>query len=400
MERRKFLRYVGAALAAGLTRAGAGSKGKKSYITIRSGLPNARIRFTRDKAGRVAFLGGSITQMKGWREMVGESLQKRFRDTKFDFINAGIGSTDTAMGPFRLGRDVFTRGRVDLLFVEFAVNDHTNGRSETESIRGMEGIVRQARRRNPEIDIVMLHLFDADKDKLCRAGKTVPTIVSHEKVAAHYCIPSINLARQVSERLAAGEFDMRAFGGTHPRPFGHRLYTRAVEHLLDAAWGAPVPDGAGTRPHPTPRPLDPLNYERGRLVDIRKAVLESGWRLEKAWKPRTGRTRPGFVNVPMLVANKPAAQLKLKFTGTAVGIIVPAGPDVGVLEFRIDGGPAQTVDQFTRWSSRLHIPWVYMLRADLTDSPHELTLRTSDRKNKQSTGHAARIVHFVVNGPG
>ena len=60
------------------------------YFKLNGGLQNSRIRFERKKTGRVAFLGGSITNMKGWREMTYESLKQRFPGTKFDFVHAGI----------------------------------------------------------------------------------------------------------------------------------------------------------------------------------------------------------------------------------------------------------------------------------------------------------------------
>lgn len=124
-------------------------------VASRRGLPNALIRFERDHQGRVAFLGGSITENPGWRTLVCENLQQRFPQTQFDFMNAGIASTDTTLAPFRLQHDVFTHGPVDLLFVEFAVNDRANGREESEMIRGMEGVIREARLTHPSIDIVM-----------------------------------------------------------------------------------------------------------------------------------------------------------------------------------------------------------------------------------------------------
>ena len=39
------------------------------------------------KSGRVAFMGGSITQMNGYRPMVSNWLKARFPQTKFEFIN-------------------------------------------------------------------------------------------------------------------------------------------------------------------------------------------------------------------------------------------------------------------------------------------------------------------------
>lgn len=369
------------------------------YVALGDGLENCRIRFARDREGRVAFLGGSITQAEnGWRAMTSKILEERFPDVRFDFVNAGISSTDSTLGPFRLGRDVFGRGPVDLLFVEFAVNDHHNSRNHEERIRGMEGIVRQARERNPAIDIVMLYFVEPDKMADINAGVTPPEIASHRLVADHYGVASIDLAREVTERIGAGEFTWNDFGGLHPAAFGHRIYAQSIARLFDAAWMKPVARNDAARLNRTsPEPLDPLNYGRGRFVELDQAVVVNGWRHVPSWTATDAGTRPGFRDVPMLVATEPGAIVKLYFKGTAVGILVVAGPDVGVLEFSINGRPYESLDQFTRWSNRLHIPWAYILDADLPHGDHELVLRTTSKKNAESGGHAARIVKFLVN---
>ena len=102
----------------------------------------------------------------------------------------------------------------------------------------------------------------------------------------------------------------------------------------------------------------------------------------------------------MLEATAPGDTLKYTFTGTAVGIVVPAGPDVGMLDYAIDGKALGTKDQFTAWSSGLNIPWTYIFSTDLPMKQHELRLVTAAGKNAGSTGHACRIIRFVVNGPG
>ncbi|MBI5686743.1 MAG: prolyl oligopeptidase family serine peptidase [Verrucomicrobia bacterium] len=370
------------------------------YFALRGGLANCRVKFERQKTGRVAFMGGSITEGRGWRELVGEELQRRFPGTKFDFINAGISSTGSTPGAFRLLRDVFSHGPVDLLFEEAAVNDETNGFGDREQVRGMEGIIRHARLINPALDIIQLHFVDPDKMKVINAGKTPAVIANHEKVAKHYNVPSIDLAREVTERIHAREFTWeKDFKGLHPSPFGHTLYAKSIARLFDAAWQQPLAADAKIQPYPLPaKPLDEKSYFRGRLADIKEAHVASGWKLDPSWKP-AGKigTRKGFVNVPMLVAEEPGAALTLKFTGTAVGIFVAAGPDAGVVEFKVDGGAWKTTDLFTHWSGSLHIPWAYVLDADLTDGAHELTLRISDKKNAESKGHAARIVNFLAN---
>ena len=58
-------------------------------VLIRSGLVSSGAKFRAAKQGHVAFLGGSITEMNGYRPMVCDLLRKQFPDTKFTFTNAG-----------------------------------------------------------------------------------------------------------------------------------------------------------------------------------------------------------------------------------------------------------------------------------------------------------------------
>lgn len=367
------------------------------YFNLRGGLPNCAAKFDRERTGRVVFLGGSITAGGSWRTQVCDELRQRFPMTSFDFINAGIPSFDSTGGAFRFARDALHRGTVDLLFEEAAVNDSFNGRTATEALRGMEGIVRQARLANPAMDIVLLHFADPDKIAQIGRGETPPVVACHERVADWYAIPSIDLAREVSDRIRAGEFTWaRDFRDLHPSAFGNALYARSVGRLFDSAWGgAPA---TVVEPYPLPPLLDERSYCRGRFLALQGAELLSGWTLVQSWKPAPGvQTRKGFVNVPMLVGEEPGAELRIPFEGTAVGLLVVAGPDAGSIEFSVDHGPTSTQDLFTGWSASIHLPWAYVLAADLAPGPHELRVRISAASNSRSTGHAVRIVHFLAN---
>ena len=186
------------------------------------------------------------------------SCKRRFPETEFDFINAGIPSTGSTPGAFRLMRDVFGHGPVDLLFEEAAVNDSTNFRDATEMLRGMEGIVRHARLVNPCLDVVVMHFVDPSKMAEYDRGKQPVVITQHEKVARHYGVPSINLALEVTQRINAGEFTWKDdFKDLHPSPFGQELYFNTIMRLFDHAWSKPVSAEAKARPHPMPEPLDP-----------------------------------------------------------------------------------------------------------------------------------------------
>lgn len=372
----------------------------KCHFNLRHGLKNCRVKFQREKKGRVAFLGGSITYNHGWRDLLCQYLEQRFPETEFEFVAAGIPSTGSTPGAFRLARDVFKDGPVDLLFEEAAVNDSTNARTEIDHIRGMEGIVRHARMLNPGIDIVLMHFVDPEKMKVYNDGSVPAVIRNHEKVAGHYQLPSLNLAIEVTKRINAGQFDWENdFRNLHPSPFGQNVYFRSMKHLLDAAWSEPLSEKLRTKPYAVPaEPLDRLSYYRGRYVGIDTAELVEGFVRDAAWDPNDGAgVRKGFVDVPVLKADEPGAVLKLKFTGTAVGVFVTCGPDVGIIEYSIDDSPFRQMDQYTRWSANLHLPWAYVLDAELDSGAHELTLRTTDRRNSNSLGNACRIVHFLAN---
>lgn len=360
---------------------------------LRDGLANSRQRFA-GGTGRVAFLGGSITDMRGWKELVQQDLARRFPQTRFAVVSAGIPSLGSTPHAFRFARDVLRDGPVDLLFVEAAVNDAVNGASDVEQVRGMEGVVRQARLANPEVDVVMLHFADPDTVRAIHAGGHPTVIANHERVAERYGVPSIDLAREVSMRIDAGEFTWeKDFRDLHPSQFGHALYARAVARLLDAAWAS-----GSSAPHPLPEPLDPFSYFRGRLLPPSAATGLSGFRIDPAWHPVDGAgTRGGFVDVPFLVADRPGSSATVAFEGRGIGLFVAAGPDAGMVSFSVDGAPPVVRDLYSPWSGGLHLPWAVMLAPELPDGHHALTIVVAPNANPASRGHAVRVAHFLAN---
>lgn len=374
-----------------------------AYHHMRNGLQNSRLVFERTQKGRVAFLGGSITYNPGWRDSVKNYLVKRFPRTTFEFVDAGIPSMGTTPGAFRLERDVLSKGKIDLLFEEAAVNDHTNGRSPIEQVRGMEGIVRHTIRDNPAVDIVMMHFVDPEKMKTYRNGKVPEVIENHERVAEHYGIPTINLAKEVTDRIDHGEFTWEGdFQNLHPSPFGQQVYANSIIHFLDRAFGGRVDPDDKAIARELPQPLDNNSYDNGKLATAISSVTKTkGWLEVQDWEPSDGvGTRENYVNVPMLISKLPKKKLNFVFHGSAVGIAVAAGPDAATIAYRIDKGDWHYQDLFTPWSHFLHLPWYYTLGVGLDEGRHTLQIKLAGTKNSNSKGNAVRIRYFYWNATG
>ena len=370
-----------------------------NYHQERSGLKNSHIKFERYKKGRVAFLGGSITYNSGWRDSICAYLETRFPKTEFEFIAAGIPSMGTTPAAFRLERDVLSKGRIDLLFEEAAVNDSSNGRTTTEQIRAMEGIVRHCKVSNPDIDIVMMHFVDPGKIRSYNNGVEPEVITNHNRVAEHYNISTINLAKEVTDRINNGEFTWKGeFKNLHPSPFGQGIYANSMLSFLSNAFSGHIDIVDKISSHNLPEKINNSSYDKGYLLEIDDVKLTKGWSIDTLWNPKDGsKTRPNYVDVPMLISDKPGSTLKLKFEGNSIGIAAAAGKDAGFIEYRIDKKEWIKLNLFTNWSKNIHLPWYYTLASGLSMEKHLLEICIIETKDKRSIGSACRIRYFYVN---
>jgi sialidase-1 len=368
----------------------------QNYFKLRSGLARTSYKLAKERTLTVAFLGGSITFNPGWREKVCRYLLERFPHTHFHFIGAGIPSLGSLPHAFRLQRDVLDSGRVDLMFLETAVNDHANNTDSLTQVRALEGIVRHALYSNPKMDIVMMSFADADKNNMYDKGKVPVEVTNHELIASHYQLPSINLAQEVHDKIKHREFDWnKDFKDLHPAPFGQELYFATLKDLLDGALCLQAAD----RPfHILSAPLDNSNFERGSYLDIHQALHDAGWQINEDWSPSDHLpTRPGFVQLPVLEAKEPGSTLTLAFSGKAIGIAVLSGQDSGRISYSIDGAAFREIELFTPWSQQLYLPWFILFDGNLKSGKHALKIKVSGEHHPLSKGTACRIVYFLRN---
>jgi sialidase-1 len=382
-------------IAAGQQEAGLPRLPNYKYFTVRDGLTNFYKAVSVRKQATVAFVGGSITFNPGWREKVCDYLIKKFPATTFRFIAAGIPSLGSLPHSFRLQRDVLDSGKTDLLFLEAAVNDRANSTDSLTQVKALEGIIRHTLKKNNRTDILLMSFADPDKNNEYAKNLIPVEVNNHETIAAYYNLPSINLAKEISDRLQHKEFSWeKDFVNLHPSPFGQQLYFETIKALLDTCFERVMPP----KKHHLPVALNKYNFSKGRYVSPANAHYDQGWTLNNDWVPSDNlATRKGFVHRPMLISTVPGSVLHFTFKGNAIGVAIVSGADAGIISYSIDKGDFKKYNLFTQWSSSLHLPWYILLGSDLKNGNHELEIKIDADKDSRSKGNACRIVYFLVN---
>jgi lysophospholipase L1-like esterase len=383
----------------------------RQAVTIRGDLDRSRSGFATSGRGTVVFMGGSITEMDGYRPMVCQALRTRFPETEFNFVNAGISSTCSHTGAFRMPTDILAH-QPDLLLVEFAVNDDQDAAHDyDQAVRGMEGIVRAARIANPNIDILITHFVNPSMLETIQRGDVPTSIRAHETVAKHYGVSTCNVAVELARQIAAGETTWQRYGGVHPKPAGNRIAADLVQRVFEAVdFAADFATGndaakpaASSAKRPLPPPIDEHSFDAGRFLDAGQIRLGENWqRRIPDWENLPGSFRKRFAGRPLTVADQPGAELEIRFRGDAIGVYVLAGPDAGAVDVSVDGDAWQTVDLYHRYSKGLHYPRTVVLRSGMpatgpAGTQHRVKLRVSTTKNDASEGHAVRVLEFVAN---
>lgn len=374
------------------------------YANPRRGLPHTEAKLRAREPVTVAFLGGSITEGYGatdpdegsWRSLTEAYLEEKFPLTAFTFVNAGVGGTNSVLGAHRLQEHVFSGGAVDLLFVEFCVNDSEGrGRSEEDriaSIRGMEGIVRQCRRISPDTDIVFLYAAD-DKNR----NERLPFYAAvHEEVAARYGIPSVNFVAGVFETVASGakRWEQLAPDGVHPSDEGYALYAGWLQDFLDRylkpAAGAAA--DSGTEPL-LPEPLVRDNFEFARTLGIREAasVDRMDWSGEAPIPLINWRYGPEH-----LYTEQAGAGISFEAEGRGAGLLLLCGPDTGIFEYSVDDGPFVPYNPFDAWCLGVYRPVLALFPFREERSVMRVTVRNADGKDERSIGNGLRILRLLA----
>lgn len=377
--------------------ASAAAMAEVAPFTMRGGLPSYAKQLASGEDVRISYFGGSITAGAGaskpqfcYRELLTAWLRKDNPGARITPYNAAIGGTGSWLGAFRCWNDVGYQ-RPHLVIVEFAVND--GGVPEDQVLASMEGIVRQLKLRTPsKPDILFVYTLVKGHLEDFKAGKLPPTMQYHEKVAQHYGIPSVVMAKTAADEILGGRMTMEQFAkdNVHPTDAGYALYLEALKPFFAAVKSLP-PVSAAVAAAPVPKPLSPRPMENARLVPYDWAEMDGGW---LGWQLSQTDRLPHVA-----VSDKAGATITLKFKGSQIGIYDIIGPDTGNLEYSIDGSEWKLKVNFDRHCLSYARPHAISL-ADSLDpkAEHELRLRIAAEPPKDSKGRFTRLGWFLVDG--
>ncbi|MBP3348295.1 MAG: hypothetical protein J6L92_06000 [Clostridia bacterium] len=330
---------------------------------------------------RVAFIGGSLTQGAGaskrdnrYTSRVTAYLNKRYPNTEFTEINAGIGGTPSAFGLFRFKADVLDK-KPDMLFVEFAVNDGGN----TSMYKYVEGILRAARRYDPKLPIVLLEAYSDELWCDATREKMHPTVVEHTRIAEAYGAPVVYMGKALYEMIQGYGGDKTFFltDAVHPNDDGYKVYADAVMTAIDGMdFGFDVPQKPVTGTE-----LCPVMSLFG------EDNVPEGWRLSH---------RTVGNGYKYLHTDEAGARLCFEFEGTACGLYTRIEKDGGRATAVIDGKDTYNISFWDSYALSFDRDAFSLVADGLEFGKHTVEITVSADNDPKSEGHVARIVAFLA----
>jgi hypothetical protein len=139
---------------------------------------------------------------------------------------------------------------------------------------------------------------------------------------------------------------------------------------------------------------DGVRYQREYFASYQDNVVGvPDWKNEN-----NGMVRKPFLKIPMIYSSKAHAKLTVKFTGTAIGTYMLAGPDAGVIRCTVDGAQTKEIETLCKFSG-FNYPVTIMFFNELENSEHTLDLEILENRSgrMKAGGTALRVIGFTAN---
>ncbi len=258
-------------------------------------IADVMVRAAKGEEITIAYLGGSITdgssaspqQTSCYAYLTTEWWKKAFPDAKINYVNAGIGATDSYLGVHRVQKDVLDY-KPDLVIVEFSVNDCRGHNKET-----YESLLRRILSYETNPAVVSLFLTQEN-------GSDYQS--EHQQVAFKLQVPMVSYRNAIYPSIVDGSLAWSSVGapdGTHPNNGGHSV----IAYLLTSFFRS-VQDQIPTMEYkPYEMPAEKLTlcrYTKGVMYDNTnltatsldgfEVTTVSGAQFPNGWKTTTGGT--------------------------------------------------------------------------------------------------------------
>lgn len=186
----------------------------------------------------IACIGGSITEgsisggtkdsevadRKCYADIFFEWWKETFPDTEFDFVNAGIGGTDSYLGVHRVQSDVLDKNP-DLVLVEFSVND----RNSLFYKQSYDNLVRKILRSENRPAVMLLFMAQPN-------GNSAQE--NHVFVGYGYKLPMLSYGNLIRSYMDNGVYTEKELSGdeVHPSALGHAITGEMLWKYLNGVY--------------------------------------------------------------------------------------------------------------------------------------------------------------------
>ncbi|MCM1191227.1 MAG: SGNH/GDSL hydrolase family protein [Acetatifactor muris] len=167
---------------------------------------------------------GEIPEKKPYAELFFRWWQERFPDTSFQFVNAGIGGTDSYLGVHRLAQDVLEYDP-DLVLVEFSVNDGDDNFHKISYDNLIYNLLEA------DSGPAVMLLFMAQTNGASAQG-------NHVLAGFHYSVPMVSYGNVIADMMETGRFSDQELSGdqVHPSALGHAVTGEILWNYLNGVY--------------------------------------------------------------------------------------------------------------------------------------------------------------------
>ncbi|MCK5851497.1 SGNH/GDSL hydrolase family protein [bacterium] len=339
---------------------------------------SARIKRVFEKAKRgekitIGVIGGSITAgacaskpENRWGNLIAKWWEKKFPESEINFVNAGIGATDSLYGALRIQEDLL-KYAPDFVVVEYSVND-PNLKLYAETL---EGIIRQTL-NSPKKPAVML-LFTMNQN-----GHNAQEW--HSKVGLHYNIPMISYRDAVWPEVESGKITWRDISPDeiHPNDRGHKICAELISMFLESDLKCKQTDKI-------PSPLFTDVFEHAKRFRGENLIPSKN----KGWK----KNENGWMT------EKPGGEIVFDVPGELISLLFyRIKNDMGMVEVTVDGKNPVKLDGcfYGEWDGG-HTP-SQIVGENLKSGMHKVRIKLLAEKAPKSKSNKFEIREIMAFG--